>query len=276
MNSVIDALQSATAFAVDLIVIPLARGSADWQLFWISFVAGVLFLLAYGAVSNQKKLKQVKSKIAAALLEVVLYRHNLRALLAAQRDLLVNGVRYFLLAVPPILILIVPCLLLLANLNMRFGARALNPGESALLSVQLKDRKVLYRTSLAAPEGVLVSPPVRIAESEKIVWRVTAQTPQNSALKIRLGDSGSEFSADLLSGKTHKYVPTASYNAWWERLLYPDTSVAPASALIESISLSYPEASTALFGLKMHWIAIFAIVSILSGILASRVFRVEI
>lgn len=269
-------LNSAADLLVSAINLPLFSASADWQLFWVSLVSGVIFLLIYGMVSSQARLKQVKRRIGAALLEVVLYRHDLRVLLSAQRDLLMGGLRYFVLAVPPILVLMIPCILILSNLNLRYGSRGLEVGESALLTVQLADRKALYRTSLEAPVGVEVSPPVRMADTNRIVWRLRPTSPQQSELRLKFGNTGAALLKDLLVGQGHRYVPAASYADWFERLLYPDSSLSSISSQVSSVTISYPERQASLFGLEMHWIAIFAIVSILSGIVASRVFRIEI
>ena len=78
-----------------------------------------------------------------------------------------------------------------------------------------------------------------------------------------------------VDGKTDSIV-SHFYKDWWWRVLYPDTKMKGFADYLNSLTIAYPEEDLNLGGLKMHWIAIFAIVSILSGIVASRMFKIEI
>lgn len=276
MNSIVDVLNAAGALGVQAALWPVSGWSHDWQLIWISALSGVLFLVVYGAVSSQHKIKGVKRQIAAALLEVVLFRHDLRALFKAQSRLFVYAGAYFIIAIPPILVLLVPCLLLLAQLNLRFAYRPLNVGEQSIVKAKVQDRRLLYRVSLEVPQNMESTPPLRIPETQEVMWRLRAKQDLAPAeINLKLG-GGKEFKRPLALADKSALITTQYYRDWWWRILYPDTAMKAAGDLLLSFSISYPEQQHSLLGLQMHWVLIFAIVSILSGIVASRVLGVEI
>ena len=276
MNNLIDWLNAVTAAIVNFILWPTASLSASLQLVWISIVAGIIFLLLYGMVSSQAAIKSVKRKIHAALLEVVLYRHDIRVSLAAQGRLFAYGGLYFLIAVPPILVLMIPCVLMLSQLNARFAYKPLKPGTASIVKAQVNDRRLLYRVGLELPGDVEVSPALRIPETQEVLWRVIPREAGRFELNLKLGETGKVFKDQLIvDGKTDSIV-SHFYKDWWWRVLYPDTKMKGFADYLNSLTIAYPEEDLNLGGLKMHWIVIFAIVSILSGIVASRMFKIEI
>ncbi len=276
MNSLVDGLNAATSEIVDFLLWPLA-GYSDWlKLIWISVLSGIVFLLIYGAVSSQKRIKEIKRKIYAALFEVVLYRHDLKTSLRAQGRMFYCGLVYFLIAVPPILVLLVPCLLLLSQLNLRFAYRPLHSGEQVLLKAKVEDRRLLYRVELEVPQSVEASPALRIPETSEVMWRLQSKESKPAEFNLKLGDTGKSLKQPLALADGLKTIASESHRDWWWRILYPDVSLSPVSELLSAVSISYPEQQHSLFGLQMHWVIIFAIVSILSGIVASRIFAIEI
>ena len=76
------------------------------------------------------------------------------------RVLAANG-RYVLYALKPMLVMIVPMLLLLIQLDVRFGARALAEGETALVKVTVVPELGLagLEPVLEAPAGIAVETP---------------------------------------------------------------------------------------------------------------------
>lgn len=280
MSSFIAAVQSALAVVMGFLWEPLSLLSPGWQLVVVSVVFGIIMVLAYGRVSNQAAIKRVKEQIGASLLEVVLFRRDVRISLAAQFSLLLAGVRYFLLAMAPVLILAVPFALILGHVNLRLGARPLSPGEEAILAVSVKKGSDLRQIQLSAPEEISVVGPVRVPKTSSLYWRI--QPRQDGAFPLKLS-SGAQAEVDesVVSGSAHE-TPAAgiflSTSDWPSQILFPNGGGGQAltAAPFEMIELSYPQREYAFAGVSMSWITAFLVVSILAGYAGSRVFGISV
>ena len=96
-------------------------------------------LLVFKATSNQPKLEAVKRQIHACLFEIRLFRDDVPAILRAQAEILRHNLNYLFLSLVPMLWMLVPLLLVIAQLQFHYGYRGLRPGEDFLVKVRLKD-----------------------------------------------------------------------------------------------------------------------------------------
>ena len=278
MNSVVDLVSAAFSWAIDLLLWPFSSLAPIWGLLFISALSGVVLLYLYGLVSSQEKIRAVKREIGANLLESVLYRHDLALTLTAQRRLLGGALKYFLYAVPALVVLLVPCLLLLAQLNLRFGSSALQAGNAAILRLKLTDQAQLEKVSLLPSAQMEISEPLRVAGQSEIMWRIKPAAPGTHLIKINFEALNQDLNDTLYSwGAEYPRVFTGFYRDWLERLLYPAKPLAAFSAFpVQELSLQYPVQHYSIFGFRMHWLLVFFLVSLLSGLVASRVMGVEI
>lgn len=268
--------QAITAL-FSFVLAPLSSLAPIWGLLFISVVAGILLAIAYGRLSNQNALKKVKRSISAGIFESVLFRHDLRTSLAAQGRMLWSGVRYFCLAIPPILILLIPSVCILAQLNLRYGARPLQAGESALVVVDMADSDALFEAELNAPAGINVTPPLRDLEHNQVTWRIQAPTtPTDKLLTLSVGTS--ESTQQLYHGTLRqKILPSQLHSSALWQFLYPGGSVPEVLRKhVQAISITYPEQQIQLAGINAHWLVLFVCVSIIAGFIASKFLGIEI
>ena len=134
----------------------------DWPLVGlvlISVVVSVGILLIFKKVSNQDRIDAVKRQIQAALFEIRLFNDDLGAIFRAQGSILRNNLTYLGLSLVPLAWMIIPFILLTAQLQFHYGYRGLRPGEGALVKVQLAED---WRD--AVPAGVEASerPPMSL------------------------------------------------------------------------------------------------------------------
>jgi len=165
----------------------------EWaQLALLGAPAALLALGVFRAVSDQDGLERAKQRIQAHLLELLLYRNDLRVTLGAQRAVLWHNLVYLRHAALPLLILAGPFALLVLQVEAHYAHRSLLPGETALLAVELAsdDRSDPVPELEALPDGLaLDAPPVRIPRTREAVWRLRALRPGDYAVAIRLGPS---------------------------------------------------------------------------------------
>lgn len=274
MNSIIDTVNLIASKVIDIILLPFSALSPGWGLIFVSALTGILLIFLYGLVSNQKAIKGVKRKISASILEVILYRHDIGQCLKAQGRMLAAGFKYFLLAVPPLIILMIPCIIILAQLNLRYEERPLETGESLVLTATLKDTNKLMDTKIEPPAGLQVSEPLRISEDKQVVWKINAVEPGKHLLRFT-NSSDPLIEKNVYVGAKDSPLYSNFYNSWMWTILYPKENKDLSNAFTQ-VSLSYPKSEHSLLGMEMHWIIIFFLVSLVSGLIAARFFKVEI
>ncbi|NMC63753.1 MAG: hypothetical protein GYA55_11375 [SAR324 cluster bacterium] len=271
MNSIINSINLGASFIIDLLLWPIGWLPKGLQLVVVSLLAGVVLLLFYGKVSNQVKLKNVKTKIYASFLEAVLFRHDGLVTLKAQGRMFRLAFVYFGYAVPAILMLAVPCILLLAQLNVRYGYRPLPLNEDVVLKVVYKEIDALRNVNLQGSENIeVLIPPIRMMAKKEASWRFR---PINNGIgTLKLGDQEEK----VVVGVDEKKIVNGRVSTWWLSILYPGLPMLSSESPIQELWIPYPEAYYRILGLEWHWILVFFVFSLLSGLLASKCFGVEI
>lgn len=271
----IDSFNNILTSITDLSLYPFRGVPKLWGLLFLSVVSGVLLLLCYGVISNQNGIRNIKRKIVAALFESVLYRHNLRICLAAQLRMLVGAAVYFAYAVPPIIVLMIPCLLMLAQFNLRYETDGLKVGEPALVRVKVDNETYLDTISLTTSENVDVTPRLRVLEDNEVIWRITPQDQNLVTLEVSDGKNTYPQSVTVDNAMEAK-IPAKQLKSPYVAVLYPGQALIPAESPISEIVIEYPSVSYKFCGIKWHWLVLFFVVSVLSGLLASKVFGIAV
>src|SRR5581483_1451257 len=91
----------------------------------ISMAYGLLMLWAFARFSNQEKIRLAKRKVRACLYAFRLYGDEPVLILRAQKELLIWNARYLGLMLGPSLVLLIPTVILLLQLDAIYGLRPL-------------------------------------------------------------------------------------------------------------------------------------------------------
>jgi len=265
----VELFNSVATRIFDAIFYPLNLLGPSGGIILISVLAGIALLYVYGKVSNQAAIKRVKKGIAAGIYESVLFRNDLRVSLKAQGKMFLGGIKYFGLAIPPIIILSIPCLIILAQLNLRYGARPLAKGESTIISVGVKDDASLFSAEIAAPEGISVTPPLRDLDNHQVSWRLDALSPKAIDISLKIGDKVTNQTVFI--GESQSKIPTEAHSSTWLQFFYPGATIpSDFKNLVTEIVIRYPEQSLNLFGFHTNWLIAFLVISIVAGIIGSK------
>ncbi len=128
---------SAFGKIFNLIFFPF-RSMNPWVgMILISFLTALLMLFVFRFTSNQEGIKRVKNKIKAHLLELRLFKDSMSLSFKAQGNILRCNLRYISYSTKPMLVMIIPLILILIQLNFWFGYEALTPGQETILKVKL-------------------------------------------------------------------------------------------------------------------------------------------
>jgi uncharacterized membrane protein (DUF106 family) len=263
----------------DLLLLPF-RSLNPWAgMAFISLLTGLLMLVIYRLTSNQAGIRRVKDKIKAHLLELRLFKDNMGVTMRAQRQILGANARYLALNVKPLLVMIIPLILILAQLNLWFGSQPLSVGRPAILKVRLEPDVNVLGTEFSLdspPEITIETPPLRIEESREVDWRFQPTAAGTFNLTVRAGDKSYPKTITVEGRHLGKVSSIKVNKSLLDEILYPGEKALPRDSRIKAIEILYPAKRLSLFGLRLHWLIAYLGLSIIFGFALKKPFRVEI
>ena len=259
----------------DALLRPFAGLSAWYGIAVVSLLTGVIMLLIFRCTSNQRAIRRAKDRIRAHLLELRLYRDDMGVLLRAQKDILVNDLIYLGHALVPLVVMVVPVVLVLVQLNARYGYQPVRPGESVIIAAKLQPGARLDAAAkLVVPKGLRVeTPPLRIPALNEVDWRVRGERPGRYEVQVLVGDQNGEKAVTVSRGWA-RLTRVVGRGFWHD--LYDPGELPSMGPQFESIAVGYQPASLPLGRWHVHWLVAFFILSIAFGFALKGVLRVEV
>ena len=263
----------------DILFLPF-RGLSPWvAMIVVSFLTGLLMLFIFRHTSNQEGIRRIKNKIKAHLLELRLYKDSLAQQLTSQGKILSANFKYFSYALKPMLVMVIPVMLILIQLNLWFGSRSLDIGDEALVKVKLMEGINPLQTDirLEVPPGIAVeTPPLRIEDEREIDWRLRATEKGVYNILFRYQDETFTKSVAVGQSRLSKIAALKPGKGLLEQAFNPGEKPLPKNAPIESAEITYPGQRMNLFGWRIHWLIAYFGLSIVFGFAFRGVFKVEI
>lgn len=231
----------------DVILAPFGHGNPWFDLLFWPVFAGIVALLVYKSVSNQAGITRAKNFIQVHLLEIVLFRDDLRVVLPATAKALGYNLMYLGHNILPMVVMFVPMTAILVQLVSHYAYAPLPVGEVALVVAKIDAAASAVKPKdvrLELPPGLtLDAPPVRTVDGE-IAWRVRLGAPGDHVLVLTAGDQREE--KQLAVGGDPRKV-SALRTKSWEALLYPAEPVPAAGSFLESVHVDRIDQPLALF-----------------------------
>ena len=127
----------------------------------VALLTGLLMLFIFKHTSNQAGIRQVKNRIKAHLLELRLFKDSLSVSMKAQGQIVRANFKYMGYSLKPLLVMFIPLILILIQLNFWFAYDSLHSGQTALLKVKFEENISLMDTpvEISASEGVIIETP---------------------------------------------------------------------------------------------------------------------
>ncbi len=263
----------------EIIFIPFQNINPWFGMIALSLLTGILMLYVFKLTSDQEGIKKTKNKIKAHLLEIRLYKNDLVTSFKAQGNILVSNFKYMKHSVKPLLVMIIPILLIIIHSNFWFAYDPLDIKEEALLKIKLSEEYTPSEFDVKVNNNDFVNietPPVRIDEENEIAWRFSALKQGVHEIKIQAGENLVTKSVSIGQKPLSEISPLRKRKSIMNELLYPVEKPLDKNSPVKSIEISYPPSGLRLFGIKIHWIITFFILSIIFGYSLKGLFGVEI
>lgn len=267
----INPLCNAIAGAIYAVLSPLP----PWLgLTILSAALGVAMLPLFRRLSNQTAIGRAKDDIKANLLALKLFKDELRVMFGAQLRILWAIIRLQRHVLGPVLILMPPMLLVLAQMGLRYQWRPLRPGERTNVTVAMKQgfEKECQNMTLEASDGVTIEAGP-VPGDGAAVARIRVNTAGRHAVTARVGDRTDAKEVTAAEG-FERVSPIRPGVEWTSRLLYPAETPLDAASPIASITVDMPPRDSYITG-SNWWIAYVFVVSMIAALVFAPVFRVR-
>lgn len=269
-----DTLNSLLTRCGDLLFKPFTAHAALGLTVW-SVVAGVIMAVIVGKTSNQRKLRRAADQSRAQLYAIKLFKDDLLVTFQCQVALLRATAARLWHSIPPMLVMIVPMLLVLVQLAMRFEFQPLVPGEQVVVAMRIKPDqwKKARKVELAPDQGFAVdTASLRDEKLSTLYWRVRADDTQPRVLRWDV--NGSPVTKVLPMAANHSQLVIANPKrpgpSLMDRIFFPAESALEISCPVESIELQLVPRNTPILGWNIPWWGTFFLLSMIVAFLAGK------
>lgn len=268
-------LNAGLATATDLLMAPFSTLPPIVSLAVVSLVTAAAMLVVFKRTSDQTRLAAVKRLIHAGLFEIRLFNDDLLAIMRAQLEILRHNATYLRLSLVPMLWVIVPLVLLIAQLQFLYGYAPLQPGERALLKVQLRDNSA-GDVSLEVPAALhLDTPAVRLPGAKEVVWRLRPTQAGEYDVQVKVGPDSYTKQIQVAGGVVRR-SPVRLESSLVNQLLYPSEPPLPDNAPVTAITVAYREQDLEVYGWSLNWMVWYFALSLIFAFALRKPFGVTI
>jgi hypothetical protein len=189
------------------------------------------------------------------------------------------------LSLMPMVWILPPLVLVIAQLQFHYGYQTPQPGDTMLVQARLTEAAAEAlggrrpSATLEVPSvGLEVeTPAVWIPSRRELAWRIGVRAPGDYEMTLRLGEGSVTKSLDARSEIVRR-SPLKVRSGFLDQLLYPAEPLLPADGAFQSVSVGLVDADLPIPGLGWgtHWMIVFFVLSIVFAFALKGVFGVTI
>lgn len=243
----------------------------------ISAVTGVFLLVIFKYTSNQRAIGKVRDDIKANMLALKLFKDSISVTLHAEARVFKGALLLLFHAIRPMLVMIIPVSLLLAQMSLWYQSRPLLPGETAVMTVKLNDNAGgRWPTVNIGPTPVaeVTVGPVRVFSRRQICWEIKAL--ENGKHRIALNVNRRQIEKELVIGDGFMRASSTrpAWN-WANILMHPAEEPFAPDSIVQSVTIDYPDRLSMTSGADW-WLIYFFIASMVFAFVAKPFLKVRI
>lgn len=262
----------------DLLTAPFG-GAAGWAVLVLSVLTGVVMLLLFKWATDQDALVAARRVLTGRVYEMGLYQDHLGVLVKIQRDLFLANMRYLRRSLPALLVMLVPMVLILAQMDARYGHRPFEVGETTLVTVTLDEDQagLLNGIALEVPPGVEIqAPPVRDPAGARATWRVGVTGEGAHEVVVVLPD-GARVGKLLVAGEgSPRLARVRERESLLRVFLNPAEAPLPGGQPVASIRVDLPTRELVYAGVRTNWLVALILFSLVFGLAVKDALRVRL
>ncbi|MHC4987944.1 MAG: hypothetical protein ACYTFX_05545 [Planctomycetota bacterium] len=243
----------------------------------VSAVLGVLMLILFKYTSNQAAIGKVRDAIKANLLAMKLFKDNIPVVLKSQAKILLNALLLLVFSFQPMAVMIIPFSLLLGQLGLWYQSRPLDVDGQAVVTVQLADSGTgpMPQVALQPTEAAQVTiGPVHVPSRRQIYWQIQAREAGRHALTFQVAGEQVQKQLAVGDGRMPVSMTRPGLNMM-DLILHPAEKPFRPDAVVQSISIDYPDRQARFTGTDI-WIVTLFVISMLMAFLVKPFLNVKI
>lgn len=241
-----------------------------------SVVIGLIIVLVFGYLTDQKAIHQTKDRLKAHLLALRLFQDQIPVVIRCYGRIMLAIIRYLRLALWPLLLTALPLTLVLAQLDRYLGSMPLKAGQTFLVKARVASPEILSETSLQLPNGLKSSAPaVHVPAENTVVWRVAAETDGDYNVKVQTSSQAFSKRVVVAQGLA-RLSPVRLRGPFWERLFVSGEPALPKNSGVQSIEVEYPSRNIAFAGFAWNWVWLLFVLSLVAGFAFKTILGIEI
>ncbi len=241
----------------------------------ISAVTGVLLLIIFKYTSNQHAIGKVRDNIKANMLALRLFKDEIAVTLQSQGRVFRSAFGLLYHSLRPMLVMILPVSLLLAQMGLWYQFRPLLPGEEALVTMKLASGNPMPEAEIIPHPGIAVTiGPIRVPSKNEIYWQIKSLSEGKHQLAFQLENQ--TFEKHVVVGQGFMRISAVRPGPHWsDILLHPVEKPFTPESPVQSISVDYPDRTSWTSGTDW-WLVYFFIASMAFALLFKPFLKVRI
>jgi uncharacterized membrane protein (DUF106 family) len=258
------------------VLLPLASSHALIVLLVLSILTGLVMIVLFGYLSDQKAVHHAKDQLRAQMLAVRLFQDQPQVVLRAYGRIITGTGRYLRVSFKPLAVIILPMIALLIYGDRYLGSLPFQTNQPILLKAQLDKPEALDNVALRLPPGLSESAPaVHIAENNEVDWRLVASADGNYTVNVLAG--GQEIGKQVVVSNNLAHLSECRLrDRLWQRLLDCAEPTLPANAPVQLLAVNYPARDFDLGPWTTNWLVIYFVVSLAAAVVFKFILGIEI
>jgi len=241
-----------------------------------SVAGGIVALMVYKTISNQAGIERAKNGIKVHLLEIRLFPDDIVGVLVSTAQILVKNALYIGHNIMPMVVMFVPMMAILFQLEANYALDPLPVGGSTYLTVEI-DRDTapdLQASSITIETPVGMQLAGMVPKADAVGFRLTDLAEGEHVVKIHMGDEVVEKLVAVGGGS--RKIPFMRTKSW-EGYLYPGDEGLEADSAAYTVKVhDYPDSDLGPLSGEGGVLMGFFVLSLAAGIALKGVFGVTL
>lgn len=243
---------------LDILLRPLLDSLAPfWTLVVICIGLTLFMTVIYKYTTNQSLMKDLKDELKAFQAQMKELRSEPDKMMEVQKKAMETNMKYMMHSMRSTLFTFIPIIIIFAWLNASLAFEPIMPGQDFTTTVEF-ERGVNGLITLEAPTGVdLLSEQAVEVTDGKAIWKLRAASEGTYFLDYTFDEK--IYTKEVLVSSEQKYA---------------EVTKSIRDDRLDSISIDHEPLKFSILGLRMGWIWVYIIVSVIFSMLFRKLFKV--